>query len=307
MAELRFDDRTAEFVDRALPPAAVTERGHRRWTDLLFGAPVGFRPLALDIVVPAPGAGPYPVVVFIHGGAWLFGHRATLNPILAGLRLFERLPAAGYGFASISYRFSGEATFPAQLHDAKAAVRWLRARAPTLDLDPDRVAAWGESAGGHLAALLGLTGDRPDLEGDVGVLGPSSSVQAVVDWYGPSDLLTMDEQAHPEATFSHDRPDAPEALLIGGPVQEAAEAARAASPVTYVHGGAPPFLLQHGVDDRIVPAGQSEELAAALTAAGADARLQLLAGTDHVFADHPDPGAILAAAIAFLDETIGRP
>ena len=138
--------------------------------------------------------------------------------------------------ASVDYRLSGEATWPAQLHDAKAAVRWLRARADELGIDPDRIAAWGESAGGHLAELLGLTDDDPALEGDVGITGPSSAVAAVAAWYAPSDVAAVatDLGADPAD------PTTREALLLGAPAAAVPEPAAQASPITHVYAGLRP-------------------------------------------------------------------
>src|SRR3954471_2644666 len=170
--------------DAPLPPARPGGRGTRLHLGLPYAAIPGVRPLELDLVLPPEPATAVPLVVFLHGGGWYVGSRHSVGPAYADTRPtpFERLAQAGIGVASVDYRLSGEAVWPAQLHDAKAAVRWLRARAEELGIDPDRVAAWGESAGGHLAELLGLVTD-PALEGDVGVPGGSSAVSAVAAWY----------------------------------------------------------------------------------------------------------------------------
>jgi acetyl esterase/lipase len=165
----------------------------------------------------------------------------------------------------------------------KAAVRWLRKYAAELGLDPARFGVWGESAGGHLASLTALTGDDPDpaLAGRNGILGVSDAVQSAVIWYGPSDFLTMAAQNHPQGLQDHDAPDAPESLLVGGPVQTLPAESAAASPVTYVSGEAPPILLVHGADDRVVPAAQSQELHDRLVALSAPVTLRLVPGADH--------------------------
>jgi acetyl esterase/lipase len=193
--------------------------------------------------------------------------------------LFEAFVAAGLAVATVDYRHALEAPFPAQLHDVKAAVRWLRARADELGVDGERVAAWGESSGGHLAALLGLTGDDPALEGDVGVTGPSSAVDAVVAWYAPSDVAAVatDTGADPLDPASR------EAQLLGGPPPERPDAAAQASPLTHVRPGVPPFLLLHGAADRLVPCVQSERLYAALLEAGADVELDVYEDADHMW------------------------
>src|SRR4051794_16957752 len=173
-----------------LPPAHAGADGIRLYLGVPSAATRGVRPLELDVYLPADGAGPVPVVVFLHGGGWQVGSRHSAGPGYRGARPgpFEAIAQAGIAVASLDYRLSGEAIWPAQLHDAKAAVRWLRARSAELGIDPERVAAWGESAGGHLAELLGLSGEDAALEGDVGITGTSSRVSAVVAWYAPSDV-----------------------------------------------------------------------------------------------------------------------
>ena len=162
-----------------LPPARDADEGVSVLAGVPYAALPGARPLELDLYLPV--ARPAPVVVFVHGGGWRLGSRHSAGPAYAGRRpsAFEAVARAGIAVASVDHRLSGEAAWPAQLHDVKAAVRWLRARAGELGVDPPRVSAWGESAGGHLAALLGLTAGDPELEGDVGVTGPSSAVAAV--------------------------------------------------------------------------------------------------------------------------------
>ena len=189
--------------------------------------------------------------------------------------------------ASIDYRLSGEAVWPAQLHDAKAAVRWLRSRADELGIDGDRIAAWGESAGGHLAELLGLTIDNADLEGTVGVQQGSSRVAAVAAWYAPSDIAALDI----DNGLEPGDPTTREALLLGAAPADVPELAAQASPITHVSPAAPPMLMLHGRADRLVPCVQSERLHAALSLAGADAQLHLYDGADHMWLGTPDAAA----------------
>lgn len=263
--------------------------------DMAYATVLGYRPLHLDLYVPE-GDGPWPLAIWAHGGAWLSGDRKTLPETIAPLGFFARIQSRGYAVASVDYRLSGEARFPAQLHDVKAAIRWLRAFAGDLGLDPGRFALWGESAGGHLVALAGLTADAADpaLEGDVGLTGVSSAVQAVVDWYGVSDLVAMDRK----------RPDSPEALLLGAQPSEAPALATLASPTEHAHGDAPPFLCMHGTDDQIVPYSQSEHLAAMVHAYGVRCDLYPVPGADHIFAGAPDVGALIEASIDFLDDVL---
>nr|CTQ91326.1 Esterase/lipase [Kibdelosporangium sp. MJ126-NF4] len=264
--------------------------------------------LKLDLYLPT-GARLAPLVVYLHGGAWKTGSRKGYGvPMPWELGEFPRfgdLTRAGYAVASVDYRLTGQARWPAQLHDVKAAVRWLRANAATFGLDPGRVAAWGESAGGHLAAMLGVTHDRPGLEGTVGVTGQSSGVQAVVDWFGPTDLLTMDEQALPDGlSQEHDVAGSPESDLLGCVPTTCPDRARSASPVSYVDSSAPPTLSQHGYLDHIVPFGQSVELRGLLNHVGVPAELHTYL-TDHEFVGlAPPPWELRRTLIDFLDRTV---
>jgi acetyl esterase/lipase len=279
-----------------LPPAVPGAGGTRRLLGVPFAAIPGIRPLELDLVLPPETTDPVPVVVFLHGGGWRVGSRHSAGPAYRGAdpTPFERLAQAGIAVASVDYRLSGEATWPTQLHDAKAAVRWLRARAAELGVDPERIAAWGESAGGHLAALLGLTGDDAALEGDVGIPGPSSRVSAVVAWYAPSDVAAVaaDTGADPAD------PSTREAQLLGAPAPSVPDLAAQASPVTHVSPDAPPFLLLHGEADRFIPFAQSVRLHTALVEAGAEAEILLYEDADHMWL-----GSTEAASQA-LDRTI---
>jgi len=257
---------------------------------LTYSAPVGYRPLLLDLYRPT-GPEPAPLVVFMHGGGWLRGDRSMVGPGFARWRPgpLARLAAAGFGVASVDYRLSGEARFPAQLEDVSAAVDWLTAHADEYGLDADRIVLWGESAGAHLAVLLGLRSDRPPVRG-------------VVDWYGPADLAALAEQVGAAGALTDDPLDSREARLLGAPVAEVPELARAASPVSHVRAGAPPFLIAHGTADRAVPFAQSEALAAALAEAGADVRLEAVEGADHMWVGVDDLTPLFGAVVAFARE-----
>ncbi|MFE5835542.1 alpha/beta hydrolase fold domain-containing protein [Arthrobacter sp. NPDC056493] len=271
----------------------------------------GSRPLLLDLYLPEPaGSGAEnrpgaaeplrPAIVHFHGGGWRVGARSSLGPVTDGFGLtpFVVLTEAGFVVASADYRLSAEAVYPAQLHDAQAAVRWLRVHAASYGVDPNRIYAWGDSAGGHLASLVGL-------------IGGDSRVAAVAAWYPPTDLNRMGEQALPDAVARASDPGSREEQLIGTVLAEEPQKAAAASPVSYVGPHAPPFLLVHGTADRFVPAAQSETLAAELEKAGAAVELLLLDGADHMWS-LPDgsPAAAakaLAATVSFLRRQSGIP
>lgn len=285
-----------------LPPAAITLDDRLCWPDVIVAEPVGYRPLLLDLFRPA-AATDAPVVIWIHGGGWRFGTNKRESPELVRGRIGEKILAAGYALARVTYRLSGEAIFPAQLHDIKAAVRWLRHHATELGLDPARIAVWGESAGAHLAALAALTGDAVELAGAEGIVGVSDAVQAGVLWYTPANFLTMAAQNHPQGTEDHDAPESAESQLIGGPVRELPDEAAAASPVTYVTADGPPLLLVHGDDDRIVPEAQSRELHERLLALGAQVELEIVPGADHCFVG-ADLNPLVDDAISFLRRSL---
>ncbi len=187
-----------------------------------------------------------------------------------------RFVARGYAVASINYRYSQQAKYPAQIEDCKAAVRWLRANAKKYNLDPDHIGAWGESAGGHLVALLGTTGDAKELEGAGGNLDQSSRVQAVVDFYGPTDFTQMGK---PE----QDTPDTPLAKLLGGRVLENKDKAAKANPITFVTKKAAPFLIMHGDKDPLVPHEQSKLLEEALKKSDVEVNLVIVKDAGHRF------------------------
>lgn len=228
----------------------------------------------LDLFLPESTSGkPLPLMIWIHGGAWMGGSH-SYPPVLY---LLEK----GIAVASIQYRFSSDALWPAQAHDCKAAIRFLRVHASQYNFDSAHFGVGGDSAGGHLAAFIGTSGDEKDVEGNLGNAGVSSRVQAVVDWFGPTDLTAMSEQSGPNSVMQHDAPNSPESLLLGGPVQERKELARTANPLTYIDKNDPPFLIMHGDNDQLVPLGQSQMLAKALTNAGVEVSLKTIPGAGH--------------------------
>jgi len=234
----------------------------------------------LDLYVSNGATAPIPVIIWIHGGGWQNGDK-SLNPNGHQLRYARN----GYAVASINYRLSGEAIFPAQIYDCKAAIRWLRANAAQYNLDVTRFGVWGSSAGGHLAALVGTSNDVADLEGTVGGnLQYSSRVQAVVDWYGPTDFLQMDVQTKSQPGCfmgNHDAANSPESLLIGCQIQTCPQAVQRANPMTYVSMDDPPFFIEHGSADCTVPTGQSQIFQNLLQANGHDSVFTTIQGEGH--------------------------
>jgi len=258
-------------AQKAAPKARVPE-GTKTLRDVEY-AKAGNKSLKLDLYLPPKADGPLPVIVWVHGGAWLGGSKNDAGPS-------PRFVGRGYAVASVMYRFSGEATFPAQIQDCKAAVRWLRANAKTHGLDPDHIGAWGASSGGHLVALLGTAGAVPEFDtGDHRNF--SSRVQAVCDWFGPTDFLQMDANALPGAALKHDPANSPESRLIGGPIQENKEKVARANPITYVGKDSAPFLIMHGDRDPLVPIHQSRLLHDALAKAGVEVRMVPIEGNGH--------------------------
>ena len=251
-----------------LPAGAKLER------DIVY-ARVGDRKLLLDLCLPAKGTAPLPVIVWVHGGGWRSGSKN------AGSRARPMLER-GYAVVDVGYRLSGEAIFPAQVEDCKAAVRWVRANAAKYSFDPDRIGAWGSSAGGHLVAFLGTAGDVREFDTEAN-REYSSRVQAVCDWFGPTDFLQMDKHSLKGSRLIHDAPNSPESLLVGGPIQEEPyrSLARKANPITYVTKDDPPFLIMHGDKDMSVPLHQSELLYDALKKAGVDTTLRVVKGSGH--------------------------
>ena len=265
----------ATTVATAAPaPAALPARGGPGGGMTVVNATPTFKDVAyasasatqkLDLYLPE-GDGPFPVVVDVHGGGFMMGDKS--NP--AGT---DELLANGYAVASVDYRLSGEAKAPAQIQDIKAAVRFLRANASEYKLDPQRFAAFGQSAGGNLVALLGTSCGVEALEGaELGNADQSSCVQAVVDWFGPTDFLQMDQQfAGTSCPANHDDASSPESQLVGAPIQTVPDKVQLVNPITYVSAEAPPFLIQHGTADCNVPPQQSQLLYDALVSAiGAD-------------------------------------
>ncbi|MBL4883030.1 MAG: alpha/beta hydrolase fold domain-containing protein [Planctomycetaceae bacterium] len=253
--------------DRRLPEGVEVSRD-------VFYVKDGHARQTLDVYVPAQTDAKLPVVVWIHGGAWRAGDKRNC-PALYLLK-------HGYVVASINYRLSQHAVFPAQIQDCKAAIRFLKSNADRFQIDPKKVGVWGSSAGGHLVALLGTSGGVVELELPGAEKSEfDSTVQAVCDYFGPTDFTQMNEQTTIKGPIDHDAVDSPESQLIGGAVQKNKEKAEAASPLSYVSKNDPPFLIVHGDRDPLVPLPQSEILQKKLKATGVNSELIIIPGGGH--------------------------
>jgi acetyl esterase/lipase len=252
-----------------LPSSAKIERH-------LVYARYGRRELHLDLYHPAKGNGPFPGVVFIHGGGWIGG------PLIQFRRQAAYLASKGFVAATIEYRLSGEATYPAAVYDCKAAMRWMRANAGKYKINPQQLAAAGGSAGGHLAALLGTTNGISAFEGNGGNEGVSSRVQAVVAFNGIYDFVSLTEKSPNRRLIELSVPN-----FLGGPLHEVPEVYVEASPIAHVCRNSPPFLLLHGTADTTSPYSQAIEMQKALQRAGAKAKLFSAKGANHGFFNSP--------------------
>src|SRR6266581_3286959 len=234
----------------------------RRVPGLVYGEVPGYRPLELDLYLPAAG-GPAPVIVHVHGGGWRRGSRRAPLPVL-GADFYDALAAAGF---------------------AVAAFGWVRDHAAAYGLGAGRVFGWGDSAGGHLALLAALTG---------------TAMRGVVAWFPVTDLIGLLSDVADAGGVPDRGPDSREALLLGGPASSLPELAREASPVTHASAGAPPVLLMHGAADDMVPPAQSVRLAKALSAAGASVELELVPGATHFWHGARDVPGIVRRSVEFL-------
>ncbi len=259
----------------------------------------------LDLWLPHEPPDRTPLVIYIHAGAFATGDKADIGSKL------QPMLDAGFAVASVNYRLSDEATFPAAAQDVKAAVRWLRANAAAYRLDPSRFAAWGDSAGGNLAALLGTTGDQVTVLDDASLddARVSGAVEAVVDWYGPTDFLQMDAQAAASGSCArplwHNPASSLKSKYLGAPVQSVPHLSAQSDPITYISTARrlPAFSIAHGDADCIVAHEQSQILAHALWAAGASTALTILPDTEHSDAAFHD--RLLGPTIAWLKAVLG--
>ena len=310
-------------VVAAMPatPAAGTRPGSATVIrDIAYAPaePAGSRGHLLDLYLPDPtGQARRPLVIWTGGSAWLADNgKDSAGPIA------EVFTAKGYAVAGVSIRSSGQAVFPAQVHDIKAAIRWLRANAHRYRLDPHRIAIMGDSSGGWTTAMAALTGGVADLEGRVGVTGVSSRVQAAVAFYPPTDFLQMDAQMLPGACAAfnrllglrdcHNDPLSPESRLVGCAIQSCRQVVARANPITYVGRGDPPMMILHGQADMLVPHGQGVLLYEALRARCREATLFSVPGAGHSLLEVLDPArhtahTVYRARACHERITVGRP
>lgn len=249
------------FGQQRIPMPARVPAGVTAHRDLAYVAE-GHERQKLDLYLPEDAEGKLPVIVWIHGGGWQAGSKDGCPPLREGY------VGKGYAVASLNYRLSQHAVFPAQIDDCFAAIRWLKANSKKYHLDPDRFAVWGASAGGHLVALVGTRG------GD----DPKTRVRAVCDYFGPTDFEVFVSTPGYER---HAGEKSAETALFGGPVAEKTELARQANPIRYVDKDDPPFLIVHGDEDKVVPLNQSELLAKALEDKGVPVTLKVIEGGAH--------------------------
>ncbi|MFT3906175.1 MAG: alpha/beta hydrolase [Steroidobacteraceae bacterium] len=309
----------AQGADLLQQPHDNYAGGVAGFRDIPYQVISGYHPQTADLYLPTRDKAPHPAVVYVHGGGWGLG-----SPRMgSNVAMLSNLAARGFVVMGINYRFHGEAKFPAQIQDVKAAIRWLRSNAAEYGVDTARIGIWGESAGGYLAALAGTSCGVAALEPKAAAGGPgpgaagpgatgagaagaaprpampgmvtvnsdpkqSDCVQAVVDWYGPVDFPSMDKQSL-AGSMQHAAPTSAESQLLGCTLAQCPAALVASSnPITYIDNSDPPFLIMHGDSDHSVPSGQSSELQRALATKGVKVRLVLEPGLDHGFAGASD-------------------
>lgn len=274
-------------VSLALAPAATDDPQITTVNDLVYST-VGATQLKLDLATPVNGPGPFPAVVVFYGGAWRTGNKWGNRPVLAEF--------ARRGFVAIApqYRHCPAHKFPAQVHDAKAAVRWLRAHAADYRIDPDRVGAMGYSAGAHLALMLGTTGPADGLEGEAPADAPGTKVRAVVNYFGPTDLGAADISPLSKALVRD---------FLGADASDQPGLAASASPLSYLDRSDAAILTFHGTSDSVVPVSQSVHLSEAMTRVGLPGRTELLSGLGHGWSG-PAMTRTMEATYAFFEERL---
>ncbi|MEO8115566.1 MAG: alpha/beta hydrolase [Phenylobacterium sp.] len=282
-------------ADNYPPVRAAFPGGVTGLPNLTYSTIQGYQPLKLDLYLPAAHKALKPLVIYVHGGGWTGGHSRAAGAFADFPAVLAGLASRGYVVASLNYRLSGEARFPAAIDDVRAAIRWLRAHAREYGIDSRRVAVWGGSAGGQLAALVATDCQAGD-----------DCVQAAAIWYGVFDFAAL-----PQRPARGGGPDAPNAYL-GCRIAQCPEVVAAASPIAHVDASDPPMLLIWGSADRTVPPDQSRAMAARLKAAGVRTQVLEIADVDHSFIGRT-PAATTAASLKalqatfdFIDSTVGR-
>lgn len=274
-----------------------------KYLDVKYGGP--WESQSLDIYLPNEGEGPFPVIIAIHGGGFMQGDKqgSDIAPMIEGVN-------RGYAVVSVNYRLSSEALFPAAISDVKAAIRYVKANAEEYNLNPERVAAWGGSAGGHLAALAGTSGDDDTLSAkNTNNSHHSSEVQAVVDWYGQIDFLKMDKQFKDSGVTpklgERSTEGSPESKYLGRNIAEKVEDVKKANPETYISENDPAFFIQHGTADPNVPMQQSIDFAEKLTNVLGEEKVELTLFEDAVHGGEPfNSNENLNEVFDFLDRTL---
>jgi acetyl esterase/lipase len=270
---------TASATSPVFAESAHTVDIHQKWLDIRYASSSSAQ--MLDIYLPNDGQGPFPVILQIHGGAFMEGDKqdGQLSPVLSAL-------ARGYAVVAVNYRLSGEAHFPAAIQDVKAALRWVRANAASYKLDAARMAAWGDSAGAALAVLAAVSANVPSLsDGSLGNPGMPDTVQAAIGWYGPYEFTSMDAQflASGSGAAMHGGPGSAESRFLGATVSQSSDLAAKVNPATYLTPDDPPMLLQAGTRDPIVPVEQTKNFSqtAARVLGPKKVTLRLLEGAGH--------------------------
>jgi acetyl esterase/lipase len=274
--------------------------GELRYENIVYSCEPGYRPLFLDLRVPQHGERP-PLIIWIHGGGWIYGSRRRLPPHLFENAVHDQMIEAGYAVASVDYRLAREAGFAGMLLDVKAAIRWLRGHAAEFDIDPERVILWGESAGGHIAVMAGLCTKLDDVERTGEQLEQPETPTVIVDWYGPADLTDMSElDLAADTEESGSTAEHPATILQQHGQWTYAEL----STITYVRPGVPPMFIAHGAEDHIVPVDQSRELVARLRSVAATVDYLEVPGADHVWRGAASVPDIVARSLSFVAETL---
>ena len=280
------------------PGKANTDNIKTKWIDVPYAAVSSAQ--KLDIYMPNEGKGPFPVIISIHGGAFMFGDKGDgqVTPMLEGLK-------HGYAVVSINYRLSGEALFPKNINDVKAAIRWVKANAKQYNFIANKIALWGGSAGGNLSALAGTSSNVKELEDlTLGNADQTCQVQAVVDWFGPTNFLLMDQQLKEtgNGNADHSESNSPESKVMGQKITEIPDKVKEANPETYITRDDPPFFIEHGTKDHLVPTQQSVNFARKLESVLGKNKitLHLLEGAKHGGPAFETPENI-ALVFTFLD------